>query len=437
MQSLLGRLKRKVRLTERDVDDALREIRVILLEADVALPIVKDLITSLKEKLVGERVWETLEASEVILSKVYEHLVQLLGTGEEKIRWASSPPTVILLLGLQGSGKTTTAAKLAQHLKKHGKKPLLLACDLRRPAAVRQLEALGEAIGVPVHTPERISTSDLMELADSALKACRDYFYDVLIADTAGRLQLDTELMDEAKKLKEKLSAHEVFLVLDSTTGQQALSVAKSFHEQVPLTGLIFTKADADARGGAVLSARVATGVPVRFVGAGETPGDLEPFHGTRFAQRILGYGDIETLITKVQEVTDVSKVSEIKTKASKGQLDFNDLLGQFEGMKKMGPLRSVFRLIPGLPPIDEELEEQGARQMKKFEAIILSMTREERAHPDIINASRKRRIARGSGTTVQDVNQLLRQMDVLRTHAKALFEGFGTRRRKNGKKRR
>jgi signal recognition particle subunit SRP54 len=437
MQSLFGRLRRKVRLTEQDVDDALREIRAILLEADVSLPVVKDLSTALREELVGAQVWETLEASDIILSKVYEQLVRLLGKGEERIRWSSSPPTVILLLGLQGSGKTTTAAKLAAHLKKEGKKPLLLACDLRRPAAVRQLEALGEAVGVPVHTPERLSTPNLMDLADSALQACRDYFYDVLIADTAGRLQLDSEQMKEAKQLKERLSAHEVFLVLDSTTGQQALNVAQTFHEQVPLTGLIFTKTDADARGGAVLSARVATGVPVRFVGSGETPADLEPFDGPRFAQRILGLGDIEALVTKVQEVVDVSKVSEIKKKAPKGQLDFNDLLEQIEGIKKMGPLRSVLRLIPGLPTIDESLEEQGAQQMKKFEAIILSMTREERENPDIMNASRKRRIAAGSGTTVQDVNQLLRQMEVLRVHAKALLGGFAGRRRRNGKKRR
>lgn len=438
MQSLLGRLKRKVRLTERDVDDALREIRTILLEGDVSLPVVKDLTASLKEELTGLQVWENLEASDIILNKVYEHLVHLLGEGEEKIRWSSSPPTVIILLGLQGSGKTTTAAKLAAHFKKTGKKPLMLACDFRRPAAIQQLETLGNAIGVPVHTSERTSARNLLDLADSALEACRDYFYDVLIADTAGRLQMDSELMDEAKELKERLCAHEAFLVLDSTTGQQALSVAQAFHESLALTGLIFTKADADTRGGAILSARVATGVPIRFVGTGEKLDDLEAFDGARFAQRILGYGDVEALITKVQEAVDASKVSEIKAKAHKGQLNFNDILGQIEGVRKMGPIGRLVKLIPGLPAVDEDLlEQQGAQQMKKFEAIILSMTREERTHPDIINASRKRRIAAGSGTTVQDVNQLLRQLEFLRTHAKALFESFGGRRRKNGRKRR
>ena len=420
LSGVFGRLGRKGRITESDVEEALREVRIALLEADVNLNVAKEFIASIKAKVTGQDVLESLTPDQTIIKIVYDEVVNLLGEGQTRFNWSPSLPTVVLLCGLQGSGKTTTAAKLALWLQKQGKKPVMVACDLQRPAAIKQLQVLGQDNGIPVFSG--IDAKDPVLVAKQSIEAAKSKLHDVVILDTAGRLQIDEPLMQELQAIKNAASPSEVLLVADSTTGQEAVSVAKSFDERLDLSGLIFTKLDGDTRGGAVLSVRMMTGKPVRFIGTGESADALEPFTGERVAQRILGYGDILTLVEKAQEAIDRKEAKELEEKAFTGKFNFEDMLHQFKTIRKMGSFKSVLKLIPGMNQVPPEmLENINESGLGRVEAMILSMTREERQNPDILNASRRRRIAAGSGTSVQEVNRLTKQLEEMRKQMKSL----------------
>ncbi len=417
-------LRRKGRLNEADVNEMLREVRVALLEADVNFQIAKDFIAKIKEKAVGEEVFGSLTADQTLIKIVRDELVELLGVSSTRFNWSSSPPTVVLMCGLQGSGKTTTTAKLARHLQAEVKKVMLAACDVQRPAAIKQLEVLGEQVGAPVFA--KMDGSRPTEIAKEALQRCKHLMLDVLIIDTAGRLTIDNNLMDELQAIHKATGPTEVFLVLDSTTGQEAVNVAQAFHERVPLTGAIFTKLDGDTRGGAVLSVREATGVPVRFIGVGEQTDALDVFYPDRMAQRILGMGDVLGIIERAEQAIDQDEAKRLEQKFKKGGgMDFQDMLQQFKAIRKMGPIQNVLKMIPGLGAQlpEEALGKVNDKQINRIEAIILSMTPIERTNPDIINGSRRKRIATGSGTSVEEVNALIRQLYEMRKGMKQMMQ--------------
>lgn len=416
---ILANLRKKGKLTESDVTEMLREVRTALLEADVNFQIAKDFTASVKAKAVGEDIFGSLTADQTILKIVRDELTEMLGTGTIKFDFGSKPPTVILMCGLQGSGKTTTTAKLAKWLVGQGKKPLLAACDIQRPAAIKQLQVLGEQIDVPVFA--KTDGSSPVEIAREALERTKHLFRDVLIVDTAGRLSIDQDLMQELAKIHEVVGPNETFLVLDSTTGQEAVNVAKAFHELIPLTGAIFTKLDGDTRGGAILSVRAATGVPVRFTGVGEQVEALEPFHPDRMAQRIIGMGDVMGIIEKAELAFAGEDIEGMEAKFKKGNFDFTTMLEQFKMMRKMGPMKDILKMIPGLGiEIPEEaLDKIDDKGVGRIEAIIFSMTPKERTNPDIINGSRRKRIAAGAGTTVEEVNHLIKQLYEMRRNMK------------------
>lgn len=421
LSGILAGLRRKGRLTEDDVNEMLREVRVALLEADVNFQVAKDFIAKVKEKAIGEEVFGSLSADQTLVKIVRDELVELLGVSLDRFNWAPSPPTVVLLCGLQGSGKTTTAAKLAVWLAKENKKAMLAACDIQRPAAIKQLQVLGEQVGVPVYA--RTDGAKPVDIAREALQQAKHLMLDVLIVDTAGRLQVDEPLMNELQSIHKAVNPNEVLLVLDSTTGQEAVNVAKAFHEKVPLTGAIFTKLDGDTRGGAVLSVRQATGVPVRFIGVGEQTDALDQFYPDRMATRILGMGDILGIIEKAEFAIDQEDAAKLEGKIKGGNLDFHDLLSQFKTMRKMGNIQNIVKMIPGLGAQlpQEAFDKLQDGSMDRIEAIILSMTPEERTNPDIINGSRRKRLAAGSGTSVEQVNGLVRQLYEMRKQMKQL----------------
>ncbi len=435
LSGILGNLRRKGRLSEADVNEMLREVRVALLEADVNFTVAKDFIARVKEQSVGEDVFGSLTADQTIVKIVRDELTALLGTEASRFNWSSSPPTVVLLCGLQGSGKTTTAAKLAKWLQGQGKKPMLAACDVQRAAAVKQLEVLGEQIGVPVYS--KTDGAGPVQIAKEAVDRCRHLLLDVLIVDTAGRLQVDEPLMEELKRVHDAVKPTEVLLVVDSTTGQEAVNVARAFHERVPITGAIFTKLDGDTRGGAVLSVRAATGVPVRFIGIGEQTDALDVFQPDRMAGRILGMGDILGIIEKAEQVIDKDQAHALESKLKGGHLDFNDMLDQFNMMKKMGSMQNLMKMIPGLGAAipQDALDKINERDVERIKAIILSMTPKERANPDIINGSRRKRMAAGSGTTVEEVNNLIKQLYETRRQMKS-FSKLAQRFGKKGRRR-
>lgn len=418
---ILAGLGRKGRLTEDDVNEMLREVRVALLEADVNFKVAKQFIAHVKEKAVGEDVYASLTADQTIIKIVRDELTEMLGTETIRFDFGSQPPTVVLMCGLQGSGKTTTTAKLAKWLIAQGKKPMLAACDIQRPAAVKQLEVLGEQVGCPVFT--KLDGTSPVKIAQEALERAKYMMNDVLIVDTAGRTTIDGPLMEELKQIHDVVKPNEVFLVLDSTTGQEAVSVAEAFHALVPVTGAIFTKLDGDTRGGAVLSVRSATGVPVRFTGVGEQVDALEPFHPDRMAQRIIGFGDVMGIIEKAELAFEGEDVEGMDKRLQKGDFDFDFMLQQFRMMRKMGPLKNVMKMIPGMATHipEEALDQVDDKQVNRIEAIILSMTPKERTNPDIINGSRRKRIAAGSGTSVEEVNHLIRQLYEMRRTMKQL----------------
>lgn len=411
LQGTFKKIRGKGKVNEADVKAAMREVRLALLEADVNFKVVKDFVGKVSERAVGAEVLESLTPAQHIIKIVREELVALMGGEHEKLKIASKPPTVIMMVGLQGAGKTTASAKLAANLKKKGKRPLLVACDIYRPAAIKQLQVVGEQVGVPVFTMGEISP---VEIAKEAVRHAKDHGSDVVILDTAGRLHIDETLMAELQSIKEAAEPHEILLVLDSMTGQDAVNVAQSFDEQLDITGAILTKLDGDARGGAALSVRAVTGKPIKFAGMGEKLTDLEEFHPDRMASRILGMGDVLTLIDKAQDAFDEKQAKELEEKLRKNQFTFEEFLEQLHQMKKMGPLTQLVGMLPGVNAQALEGADIDDKKMDRIEAIILSMTPQERRNPGIINASRKQRIAKGSGMKVQDVNALLKQFQMM-----------------------
>ena len=417
LQGIFERIRGKGRLDEKTVDEVLREIRLALLEADVNFRVVKDFIARIREQAVGEEVLKSLTPDQQVIRIVRDALIALLGGEAEPIRWAARPPTVFMLCGLQGSGKTTTCAKLARWVKSQGRNPLLAACDLQRPAAVKQLEVLGQQVGAPVFTPQQGETQDPVSTAQRALEHARAQGNDVLIVDTAGRLQVDELLMDELQRMHAALQPHEVLLVVDATTGQEAVNVAQAFHERLELTGVIMSKMDGDARGGATLSVKAVVGKPVRFVGVGERTDALEPFYPDRIASRILGMGDVLSLIERVEQTMQEEEAKRLEKKMRDASFDFEDMLAQMQQIRKMGPFEQLIQMLPGFSQIKQQVGDMPIddRAIKRAEAIILSMTPQERRHPEIINYSRKARIAKGSGVKLEQVSALVNQLFEMR----------------------
>lgn len=411
LSHVFQRLKGKGYLSEEDIATALREVRVALLEADVALPVIKTLIDEIKAKATGEQVIKSVSPVNMVIKIVQDHLTQMLGGEVEALNLQVAPPAVIMMVGLQGSGKTTSTAKLASLLKqKHGKKILLASLDTYRPAAQEQLAVLGKQIGadnLPVEEPNRP-----VDITKRALEAAKRGGYDVVMLDTAGRLHIDQALMEELQHVKRLASPIETLLVADALTGQDAVTMARQFHEQVGITGIILTRIDGDGRGGAALSMRHVTGCPIKFMGVGEKISEFEPFHPERIATRILGMGDIVSLVEKAAEMAKEEEAVQLEKKLKKGQFDLNDLAGQFKMMRKMGGIGSLMGMLPGVGKIKDQLDQHGNTDqlLKRCESIIYSMTPQERKYPKVINGSRKRRIAAGAGVQVPEVNQLLKQ---------------------------
>lgn len=424
LQHVFDNLGKRGMLSASDVDAALREVRLALLEADVNFKVVKDFVARVRERTVGLEVHRKLSPAQQVVKIVHEELIATLGE-PGKLDLGRQPPHVIMLVGLQGSGKTTAAAKLAQRLRKEGRRPLMVAADTYRPAAVKQLETLGRQIDIPVHS-EGIQPAP-PQICANALKLARKSAFDVVILDTAGRLQIDENMMRELETIKRETQPVEVLLVADAMTGQEAVNVAQGFHERVGLTGMILTKVDGDARGGAAISMREVTGVPIKFLGVGEKVDALEVFHPDRLASRILGMGDVLSLIEKAELTIDQEEAQKAAEKLLGGDFNLEDFLSQLQQIKKMGPLSQLMEMVPGFRGVTKEVSpEVTDREMRKIEAIINSMTPEERRKPRIINASRKRRIARGSGTQVQDINALLTQFRQMQRMMKQLTSGKG-----------
>ena len=429
LSNAFKKLKNKGKLSESDVKEAMREVRLALLEADVNYKVAKDFTAKVTERAVGQDVMESLTPAQMVVKIVDEELTALMGGENARINFASKPPTIIMLCGLQGSGKTTHAAKLGKMLKSQGRNPLLVACDIYRPAAIDQLKVVGGNAGVPVF---EMGTANPVKIAKAAIRQAKDYGNDVVILDTAGRLHIDEALMNELKEVKAEVTPDEILLVIDSMTGQDAVNVAKTFNELLDITGVILTKLDGDTRGGAALSVKAVTGRPIKFAGIGEKLEDIEIFHPDRMASRILGMGDVLTLIEDAQNKMDQKKAEEMAKKMLSNQFDFNDLLDQFEQVKKMGPLKGILSKIPGLGKQLEDVEIDD-RQIDWVQAIILSMTPEERSNPSLMNPSRKRRIAAGCGRTVEEVNRLIKQ----REQMQKMMKQFNSKMKngKNGKK--
>ncbi len=408
LTSAFKKLKSKGKLSESDVKEAMREVRLALLEADVNYKVAKDFTKKVSERAIGKEVMESLTPAQMVIKIVNEELTELMGGAYDKIAFSSKPPTVIMLCGLQGSGKTTHAGKLALMLKNKGHRPLLVACDIYRPAAIDQLKVVGSKAGVPVF---EMGKTDPVKISKSAIAHAKDYGNDIVILDTAGRLHVDEDLMGELKNIKGKIEPHEIILVVDAMTGQDAVNVAKTFNDILDITGVILTKLDGDTRGGAALSVRAVTGKSIKFVGTGEKLEDIEAFHPDRMASRILGMGDMLSLIEDAQNRIDAKKAEKMAEKLTKNKMDLNDLLDQINQVRKMGPLKSLLGKLPG---VDKQIQniDIDERQIDRMCAIILSMTKEEREKPSIISLSRKKRIANGSGMQVEDVNKLLKRFE-------------------------
>ena len=419
LQGVFKRLSNRGKLSEADVDAALREVRLALLESDVNFKVVKDFVNRVRERAVGSEVMHSLTPAQQVVKIVHEELIATLGA-PARLNLDGPTPHVIMLIGLQGSGKTTTAAKLALSLKKSHHRPLLVAADTRRPAAIEQLQVLGRQLDIPVHA-EDVRVPPPQICAD-AVKLARQGAYDMIILDTAGRLHVDQALMDELVQIKARTSPGDVLLVADAMTGQDAVQVAESFHHHVGLTGLILTKIDGDARGGAAISIRTVTGVPIKFLGVGEKTSDLEPFHPDRLASRILGMGDMLTLIERAEGALDQAKSLKAGERLLSGEFNLEDFLEQLSELKKMGPLHQLLEMVPGMARVSRDLTpEMTDMQLRRTEAIMSSMTRAERRNPKLLGGSRKRRVAHGSGTDVQEVNQLLGQFRQMQRMMKQL----------------
>ena len=425
LNGVFSKLGRRGRLGEADVDVALREVRMALLEADVNFRVARDFVAAVRERAVGREVIESITPAQQVVKILNDHLVELLGSETSRIATAPRPPTVVLLVGLQGSGKTTTAAKLALAFKRDGGRPLLVAADTQRPAAIEQLKILGKQIDVPVHVGEPKHSP--VEISARGRELGIDNAHSHVVVDTAGRMQLDETLMEEIEQISHAIDPTETLFIADATTGQEAVNVANEFHARSPLNGLILTKMDGDARGGAALSIRAVTGVPVKFIATGEQIEPLETFHPDRMASRILGMGDLVTLVERAEETIDHERATELQEKIRKASFGLDDFLEQLNQVKKMGPLSQVFGMLPGMSSMTKNADVQAALDgdgLRHFEAIILSMTPDERRNPDQITGSRRRRIAAGSGTSVQDVNQLLKQFKQARQMMQMVSSG-------------
>ncbi|MDQ0161709.1 signal recognition particle protein [Bacillus alveayuensis] len=421
LQGTIAKIRGKGKVTESDVKEMMREVRLALLEADVNFKVVKDFIKKVSERAVGQEVMKSLTPGQQVIKVVKEELTELMGGEQSQIVVSTRPPTVIMMVGLQGAGKTTTTGKLANLLrKKYNRNPLLVAADIYRPAAIKQLETLGKQLNMPVFSlGDEVSP---VEIAEQAIEQAKKEHHDYVLIDTAGRLHIDEHLMDELKQVKEVANPDEIFLVVDAMTGQDAVNVAQSFQDQLGLTGVILTKLDGDTRGGAALSIRAVTGTPIKFAGMGEKLDALEPFHPERMASRILGMGDVLTLIEKAQASVDQEKAKELEEKMRTMSFTFDDFLEQLGQVRKMGPLDELISMLPGANKIKGLKNIQvDEKQISHVEAIIRSMTKEEKRHPEIINASRKKRIAKGSGTSVQEVNRLLKQFEDMKKMMKQM----------------
>lgn len=429
LQEIFKKLRGKGKISEEDIKVAMREVRMALLEADVNFKVVKDFISKVRERAVGQEVLQSLTPGQQIIKIVHDEMTELMGGSESKLLFSSHPPTVIMTVGLQGAGKTTTVAKLARNLLKSGRRPLLAACDIYRPAAIKQLQVLGEQVGVPVFS---MGQGNPVNIAKGALEYSKTNNRDVIILDTAGRLHINEELMDELVQIKAAVSPEEILLVVDAMTGQDAVNIAESFNEQLGLTGIILTKLDGDTRGGAALSVKAVTGCPIKFVGAGEKIDALETFFPERMASRILGMGDILSLVEKAQSTFDAKQAKEMERKIRSQEFTLEDFMEQMQQVKSMGPLEDLIGMIPGMGKQLKGMKgEVNEKELLHIEAIIKSMTTTERRDPAMLNGSRKKRIARGSGTRVQDVNRLLKQFE----ESKKLMKQFADMSGKKGKK--
>ncbi|MCM3713166.1 signal recognition particle protein [Alkalihalobacillus oceani] len=434
LQDTLTKIRGKGKVSEQDVKEMMREVRLALLEADVNFKVVKQFIASVKEKALGQEVMKSLTPGQQIIKVVNEELTALMGGEQSKIAVASKPPTVVMMVGLQGAGKTTTTAKLANHLrKKHNRQPLLVAADIYRPAAIKQLETLGKQLNMPVFSlGDQVSP---VEIAKQAIAKAKEDHHDYVLIDTAGRLHIDETLMDELKQLKELASPDEILLVVDAMTGQDAVNVAESFNEQLDITGVVLTKLDGDTRGGAAISVKSVTNTPIKFVGMGEKIDQLEPFHPERMASRILGMGDVLTLIEKAQSNVDAEKARELEKKMRNMDFTFDDFLEQLDQVRSMGPLDEILNMMPGMNKMKGMKDLQvDDKQIGKVEAIVRSMTKKEKQEPSIMNASRRRRVAAGSGTTIQDVNRLLKQFEDMKKMMKQMTGMASGKGKKRGK---
>lgn len=410
LQETLKKLRGAGKLNEKDVKEAMREVRMALLEADVSFKVAKDFVNKVTERAVGHEVLESLTPGQQVIKIVNDELTSLMGSTHSRITFASKPPTVLMMVGLQGAGKTTTCGKLALNLKKQGKNPLLVACDVYRPAAVKQLQVVGGQVGVDVF--EMGTNVNPVNISKAAIEFAQKNGKDVVIIDTAGRLHINEELMGELQDIKTSIRPTEILLVVDSMTGQDAVNVSESFNEQLGLDGVILTKLDGDTRGGAALSVKAVTGKPIKYAGMGEKMDELEPFHPDRMASRILGMGDVLSLIEKAQSAFDEKKALELEKKLRTQQFTFDDFLDQLQQMKKMGPLSQIMDMIPGFNAGKLKGVQVDDKELVKVEAIIKSMTKKERQNPEIINAGRRRRIAAGSGTSIQDVNKVMKNFE-------------------------
>ena len=424
LSNVFKKLRSRGKLTEADVKEAMRDVRLALLEADVNYKVAKEFTNKIADKCIGENVMESLTAAQMVIKIVRDELTELMGSEQKRLNTSSKIPTVIMMCGLQGAGKTTHCAKLASYLKKQGHRPLLVACDIYRPAAIEQLKVVGESVNVPVFEK---GTQKPELTAEQAVKHARDYGNDFVILDTAGRLHIDTELMDELIRITKAVEIHNILLVIDAMVGQDAVNVAKAFNDILEITGVILTKLDGDTRGGAALSVKAVTGKPILFAGVGEKLSAIEEFHPDRMASRILGMGDVLSLIEKVENEIDTKAAEETARRLEENKFDMNDLLSQFQQIKKMGSVKSVLSMLPGMERQIRDVDIDD-RAMLRMEAIITSMTKKERSKPEILNGSRRKRIAEGAGVKVEDVNRLVSQYNQM----KKMFKQFGV---KAGKK--
>ncbi len=425
LQNVFKRMRNKTTLSEQDVDEALREVRLALLEADVNFKVVRGFVARVRERAIGADVLHSLTPVQQVIKIVNDELIEMLGGGQSRLNMAGAPPTIVMLVGLQGAGKTTMAAKLALMLRKQGQRPLLVAGDIYRPAAIQQLETLGKQLNIPVYSEG--TKASPVDICANAVKRAREDALTTVILDTAGRLQVDEAMMTEIADIKERVQPHEVLFVADAMTGQDAVKVAQEFHSRVSLTGMVLTKAEGDARGGAALSVRSVVGIPIKFLGISEKPDGIEPFYPDRLASRILGMGDVLTLIEKAQETYSEDQARAMDKKFRTATFNLEDMLQQMQAMKKMGPLSQIVGMIPGMSALTKDADAMAAldgKQMKHLEAIIYSMTPLERRNPAIIDGRRKRRIARGSGTTAQEINQLLNQFEQMKRMMKQMSGG-------------